>query len=1530
MRASSDRPATPHHAAAFARVALLVAVIAVPTVTWAQDLPFRHFTPKSERLPLPSSDVNQVIQDGQGFVWMAVYSSGVLRYDGVRTVLFTVDDGLRDLNVWQIAQDGGGRLWVGSDAGLVASERPLSDYAPGERPRFTGAIGGVEFPAEAVREHRLVADPEGGVFMAGASDVLHVSVSDEVAIDTIRVGVEGGIQAIALGQERDLWVAGSQGGLWVCPGGRSPARAMATLDGIVNVLLPQPDGTLFVGTRSGDVVRLLPSSDPAAPNPLAVVPVVTGLGALVVDLSTPRPDELWVGTEGAGLLRVLRAPGGGNPFIVPLAGLLSSTVHQVMQDREGNTWIAQTGGVSRLSHNFDAFSGYRSTGSEFAPPSLPEPYVLAVLDGGDSACRFAGTLSQGLVCIDPTGRFFTVTSLDGLPSDRVNALARTGDGTIWIGTHAGPAALVPAGRRLQGGVRKREALLGGQALTVTTFPDFSGSVISATVLDLGSEPDGETVWLSSFRSIVVRVGDRFVLLGADVGLPSTLFRAVARDADGRIWVGTSDSGLFRSREAVTAQQLLSPDRSAAGLRFEPAASDSSGITGEIESLIAAGGILYVGTPTGLAALNASDSRIVARIDESSGMPAPNATSMDLSPASGSIWVGTNAGLVEVRTDSLSVVRVLTKTDGLPSDEVCFYGSVRIQPDGSVQFGTCDGLGIYRPDRDRPNAVAPTPAVTSFTYLENGWGTNSLEVEFAALSFANELKTRFRTRLTGYDEEWSEPSETAALRYTNLPAFLFSRTYRFEVSAANDSGTWSTEPFVLPVRVAPAWYLRWWAMLVWLGLLGSAVVAYVRIKTRQAQEQLEKERAINEQLRQVDRMKDEFLANTSHELRTPLNGIIGIVESLLDGVAGDVTDMMRTNLATVVASGRRLASLVNDILDFSKMAEHDVTLQQRAVSVRVLTDIVLRISEPLLGGKDVTLRNDISRDIPAVLADESRLQQILHNLIGNAIKFTHQGEVRVFAEHRGEFVAISVADTGIGIPADKRDAVFKSFEQVDASTAREYGGTGLGLSITKRLVELHGGTIDFQSTVGVGSVFTFTLPATSDEPETETATSVLSRLREEPSNAMEPTIPSGDGAAPMAGGMAHILVVDDEPVNQQVLANHLAFSNFRLSQALNGQQALDLLASDTKFDLVLLDIMMPRMSGYEVCAVIRQRYLPSELPVIMVTAKNQVSDLVTGFASGANDYIAKPFSKDELLARIKTHLNLGNINASYGRFLPREFFHYLEKESILDVQLGDNVEKEMSIFVSDIRSFTTISEGMTPSENFRFVNDYMAVAGPIIRDFRGFIDRYTGDSIMGLFAESPDDAVDAAVETLIRVRDLNRKFEADGIPEVRIGVGVHTGTLRLGIVGERERLQGDIFSDAVNLANRIEGLCKKYGASIIVSGDTLSRLKDPSRFRTRLIGHVQVAGKNRAVEVHEIYDGDPEPVIARRDAGLADFRAGCAAFYAADLAGAREAFQAVVDADPDDRPAALYLRRIEDLQRNGIPEGWTGVDSLDSK
>ena len=677
---------------------------------------------------------------------------------------------------------------------------------------------------------------------------------------------------------------------------------------------------------------------------------------------------------------------------------------------------------------------------------------------------------------------------------------------------------------------------------------------------------------------------------------------------------------------------------------------------------------------------------------------------------------------------------------------------------------------------------------------------------------------------------------------------------------------------------------------------------------------------NTDLEEMDKLKNEFLANTSHELLTPLNGIIGIADSLLDGVTGDLPEDTQYNLQMIISSGTRLTNLVNDILDFSQLRHKAIQLQLKPVALQQMVEIVLIFSKPLLEDKNIELCNSVRADLPPVLADENRLQQILHNLVGNAIKFTPIGQITIKAEPKNEGILIHVIDTGIGIPEQQQQHIFESFKQADGSTAREYGGTGLGLSISRQLVELHKGYITVESQKGYGSTFSFWLPIAKNAVKTSPQSQINSlktkekviktSLKKRKAKRVSLDINAKELNELRQSGRFTILIVDDEPINLQVLSNHLSNKNYLLAEASNGVDAWGAISTGFRPDLILLDVMMPKMTGYEVCRRIREIYMPNEMPILLLTAKNQVSDLVEGLESGANDYLTKPISKNELLTRIKVHIQLYHINQAYGRFVPHEFLQLLNKNSVLDVKLGDHVEQEMTVLFSDIRGFTSLSEEMSPQENFRFINGYLGRMEPMISTYHGFIDKYIGDSIMALFPTCADDAVQGAIAMLNTLGDYNSGRKRAGYQEIAIGIGLNTGPLMLGTVGGQNRMDGTVISDAVNLASRVEGLTKIYGTALLITEQTYLKLQDPSHYLIRIIDRVKVKGKSKAVTVYEVFDADPPMQSELKRQTLQYFEQGVAHFHREEMGIARDYFQQVKELNPDDKVAQVYLTRCK--------------------
>ena len=269
--------------------------------------------------------------------------------------------------------------------------------------------------------------------------------------------------------------------------------------------------------------------------------------------------------------------------------------------------------------------------------------------------------------------------------------------------------------------------------------------------------------------------------------------------------------------------------------------------------------------------------------------------------------------------------------------------------------------------------------------------------------------------------------------------------------------------------------------------------------------------------------------------------------------------------------------------------------------------------------------------------------------------------------------------------------------------------------------------------------------------------------------------------------------------------------------------------------------------------------------------------------------------------------LSKLNQSYSRFLPKQFLRFLGHESIVEVSLGESVQKEMSILFSDIRSFTTLSETMTLAENFKFINSYLSRMEPLITTNYGFIDKYIGDAIMALFGRCPDDAVKAALGMLLELNKYNIIRKNNNKLPIKIGIGINTGSLMLGTVGGINRMDTTVISDSVNLASRLQDLTKVYGASLIISQHTFFTLKDYRTYNYRFLGQVKVKGKKDVVSLFEFFDADPPEIIEFKIQTKTLFEQGVISYYSGQKERSTQIFQRIINLNNKDQAAYFYLK-----------------------
>ncbi len=666
---------------------------------------------------------------------------------------------------------------------------------------------------------------------------------------------------------------------------------------------------------------------------------------------------------------------------------------------------------------------------------------------------------------------------------------------------------------------------------------------------------------------------------------------------------------------------------------------------------------------------------------------------------------------------------------------------------------------------------------------------------------------------------------------------------------------------------------------------------------------------NADLARVDAQKDEFLANTSHELRTPLNGIIGLTEAMLDGSAGPIPPQASQQLQLVVGAGRRLAALVDDVLDFAKLRHHALELRREPTNVHLHIDLTLQLTRPLLKTDRVILRSEVTGNLPPVDADPNRLQQVLLNLVGNAAKYTHDGEIVVRTRHDGDMVVVTIDDTGIGIDDDKLEHIFESFRQGDGGIARRYGGTGLGLTIARELVQLHGGTITVTSNAGRGSRFSFSMPVSTGAVDVNAA-EALRRLLDDPSGNDDAPVPSSTMEVPSLR-KARILAVDDDETNLTVLVGQLEPDGYEIVTARDAAEALEKVRDGGNFDLAIIDVMMPTTSGYELCRALRERFDAAELPIVLLTARTQMQDLLEGFSAGASDYLHKPFSKRELRARVEAHLHVVRASAAYGKFVPRQVLELLGRTP-QDLRLGDSVSRTATIVVFDFASLTGFGDDEASEETIAKLNQFFATSSHRIRAAGGVLHGRTSHAMTVIFPSDPLAAVTSAARI---VRD-----HGSAQP---IFAGIHHGEAIVAAVGADGHIETSLLGETERIASRLLGLTRVFGSSVLISDALFVALPGDNGLALRKLGRVQTKVRPEATVFHEVLDADDVahrfPKMQMGDA----FAQALGAYSLAEFERAASLFGAIVDRNPNDAAAEFYRDLSAAYLKEGPHSGFEG-------
>lgn len=1221
------------------KVLLCTACIVIEVYPQIQEPIFEQYTTDHG---LSGSIVRSIIQDKDGYLWFGTYS-GLDRFDGITFKSYKNIPGdttsITNGFVQCLLEDREGNLWIGTTNGLDKFDRSAETFI------HYKIVTDIQVN-ESNNILSIAEDYDGILWLGTAYGLNSFNPIDGTFTyfmhDTLRpAGLSHNrVNVLYIDSHKDLWVGTNRGldkfdaetgsfiHYWYDPIYR-PYTIGASNKYCVTALYEDNSGILWIGTQGGllemDPQRttfVLYEYDPDNSRTISFHEVT----------SVVEEDEfaLWVGTKN-GLNYFDKRSKQFTRFYhdhrVPNS-LSHNNIWVILQERSGTFWIStEGGGINKANRTTYPFKQYLHF-----PWREVERFSHAAImnmDTGQDGSIWIGT-PTGLMNFDPHNERFRDYEIDR----NIRTVKADQKGNLWMGIN------ISSGR----GLLKLEN--DGRIINIT---DASGNKLTWLVNKIIEDNDS-TLWACTedcggIIKINPRTNTFSTIYKFDV-----LTHTIHKDKNGFLWVGTREDGLvcFDPEENKVIKQFRSDPKN-------PKSISGNTIMDIFED---EQGNFWLGTNMGLNKFDTSTEEFY-HFTISNGLP-HNWIYRIFEDAHENLWLSTLKGISKFNPHS----GTFNNYDVLKGLVAADRSGVGCQGNnGEIYLDSPGGLTRFHPDSIRNNPYIPPIVITNISIMGKSirfgeeitvpYSDDNISFEFAALSYVRPEKNLYAYKLEGGYDDWHFAGTNRYASYNNLNP----GEYTFRVRGSNNDGIWNEDGAAVKIIILPPWWKSMWAYILYILVLGSIVFIMwnAQLKKIRIQHQYEMSRFEARKLHEVDEMKLEFFTNVSHEFRTPLTLILGPVEDIIKSTKEPKTEQIAS---LIKRNAGRLLGLVNQLLDIAKFESGNMKLQAVPQNIIPLVKSLVLSFTAYAERKKIALAFNSTGNEIIVYLDRDKIEKIITNILSNAFRFTPVGgsiEVNVksvpssdslFDKQRIQerFVEISVSDTGIGIPEEKLPKIFDRFYQVDGSHTRKQGGTGLGLSLTKELVSLHKGEIEVESVAGKGTTFSIKLPlgkghlnpeeigTTEAEQRREIAEDesekIIEAYEDETNNTIEHKF---DIEIFEKKCLPLLLLVEDNPDMRQYMKDNLK-TDHRILEAHDGEDGWNKSIEHIP-DLIISDIMMPKMDGFTLCEKLKTDEKTSHIPVILLTAKAAKEDKLEGYGSGADDYIMKPFEPDELRARI---------------------------------------------------------------------------------------------------------------------------------------------------------------------------------------------------------------------------------------------------------------------------------------------------------